>query len=218
MKNTPVIATHKIIIFIVFICAAIMTSLFIFQLRNKPVRPEYSNDVRTLFPVPRDLKPFNLVSGDNQAFTQQNLYRHWTLIFFGFTHCSNVCPTTLEMISRAYPELKKQFPNLQVVLVSLDPDRDTPQALAQYTRTFNPDFIGTTGKLAELRKLQSQMGVYSAPDPATVSDKGYQIQHTASIMLINPQGQWAGLYKFGLQPKQFATAFSESVRLLDQTS
>lgn len=212
MQKIPTIPTHQIIIFVVFICAALITSLFLFHLREKPVpQINLGQDVGMIFPVPRDIKSFELTTTNNQKFTQQNLYQHWTLLFFGFTHCLSVCPTTLDVLNRAYRELHKTYPNLQVVLVSLDPDRDAKEILAKYTHSFNSDFIGVSGKIQELRKLQSQLGIFSAREYSS-SGNNYQINHTSSILLINPQGQWAGLFKFGLTPKQLSLAFTESVK------
>lgn len=210
--KTQTFSTHKIIVLVVFICAAIMTSLFVFHLQHKPAQPLLSSNDGTLFPVPRDIKTFELTTGDKK-FTQNNFNGHWTLLFFGFTHCSNVCPATLDMMNRAYTKLHTQIPNLQVVLVTLDPDRDTSETLANYTQSFNPNFIGVTGKIKDVRKLQSQLGIYSARD-ASSPEKNYQIEHTSSIMLINPQGKWAGLFRFGMNPDQFANLVKESVRTL----
>lgn len=212
MSNQTAFSNNKIIVLVVFTCVAIMTSLFIFHLQHKPKPLQLSSDHGTLFPVPRDLKAFELITGDKK-FSQKDFNGHWTLLFFGFTHCSNVCPATLDMMNRAYTTLHEQIPNLQVVLVSLDPERDTADKLASYTRSFNPDFIGVTGEIKDIRKLQSQLGVYSARDASTTDDN-YQIEHTSSIMLINPQGKWAGLFRFGIKPDEFAKVVKESVDTL----
>lgn len=209
MQTTPTVSTNKIIVILVFICAAIMTSLFLFHLQNQPVNNVKSDDM-LLFPAPRDLQTFKLVTADNKPFTVTNLRGHWTLLFFGFTHCASVCPTTLAMMGKAYEKLHPNYRNLQVVLVSLDPDRDTPAALKRYTSNYNKDFIGVTGKINELRKFQSQFGVFSEVDAA--SGNNYQIRHTPSILLVNPEGKYAGLFKYGLSPEQFATLFSANVK------
>lgn len=206
MKN------NKIIFFTVFICAAIMSSLFIFHLRQAPVRTTLNNDYGLIFPASREIKPFSLVSSDEKKFGLQDLTGHWTLMFFGFTHCAQVCPDTLGVIGKVYPQLHTTFPNLQVVLISVDPARDTTDALKQYTNTFNKDFLAATGKINEVRKLQSQLGIYSEQD--NNSSSNYQIQHTPSILLINPKGQWAGLIKYGLTPSQFSQAVTDSIKSL----
>lgn len=209
MQNNQTVAIHKIILFVVFISAAIMTSLFIFHLRHPAEKAAISPDEGLLFSVAREIKPFDLLSADQQKFSQQNFLHHWTLLFFGFTHCASICPTTLDLMSRAYGELHEKYPSLQVVLISLDPDRDTPEKLSKYTHSFHPDFIGVTGKIQDIRKLQSQLGIFSARED---SSSNYQIQHTPSIMLINPEGKWAGVYKNGMNPKQLASAFESSMK------
>jgi protein SCO1/2 len=137
-------------------------------------------------------------------------------MFFGFTHCSSVCPVTLEMMSKAYPELHQAFPDLQVVLVSLDPERDDKATLKKYTQSFHPDFIGISGKIESVRKLQGQLGVYSAPDSANAQNGDYQLQHTSSIMLISPEGRWVGMFKFGLPPEEFKQAVSNAIKTVQQ--
>lgn len=196
MNRTPIISNQKIIFFVVFVCAALMSSLFIYHSSQKPVAT-LSPDVGLIFPAPREIKTFELAATNNQAFTDKNLRGHWTLLFFGFTHCSSICPTTLDVLNRVYTDLQTQYPTLQVALISVDPTRDTIPSLKTYVETYNPAFIGVTGKLPELRKLQSQLGIYAAPDDAANSN--YQIQHTSSVLLINPQGKWSGLFKYGLK-------------------
>lgn len=186
-----------------------MSSVFIYHLNQPTPKTNFSNDNAMLFPEPREIKPFTLVSGDQQKFDLKNFYGHWNLVFFGFTHCSEVCPTTFTTISQAYPQLKVVDPKLRVVLVSVDPDRDTPESLLKYATNFNPEFQGVTGKINEIRQLQSQLGIYSARDDSTGNN--YQINHTSSILLINPQGKWAGTIRYGLTPDQFAQAFKEVV-------
>lgn len=208
--TTTKMSTNKIFVLLVFLCAAIMTSLFVFRLSHKAAPVAMSKDSGILFPTPRDINKFSLVSADEQKFSQQNLLGHWTLLFFGFTHCSSICPTTLDMLQRAYNKLHTSYPTLQVVLISLDPERDTPTALAKYTHAFNPDFIGVSGKIQDLRKLQSQFGIYSERDTNT-DQTNYQIQHTGSILLINPQGKWVGLFNANLNPTQFIQAFTNGV-------
>jgi protein SCO1/2 len=209
-KSSP-LSNNNIIFLLLIVIGALFTFQFIYHWQTKKTPPSIPPDVGLVFTVPRDIKPFELVSTDFKKFTQQNLYQHWTLLFFGFTHCSSICPTTLDMINRAYPELQKAYPNLQVVLISLDPERDSLDALSKYTRSFNPAFIGVSGKIQELRKLQSQFGIFSSRENVMQAKPGsetnYQIEHSSSILLIGPQGKWTGLFKYGTSPKQFSDAF-----------
>ena len=208
--TNPIISTHKIIAFVVFICASLITSLFVYHITQKNAPSQLSSDIGMLFPAPRDIKSFELVTANQQPFTEKDFYHHWTLVFFGFTHCSSICPTTLDTIKRVYPALHAHYPNLRVALVSIDPERDTPESLSQYVRRYNPEFLGITGNIQNIRKLQSQLGVYSARD--NTSSTNYQIQHTSSILLINPHGKWVGLFKYGLKPDDLKKGIEISLR------
>jgi protein SCO1/2 len=242
------ISTQKIIAFLVFICAALMASLFIYHSNQKPERPIISPDIGIIFPLPRDIKSFELMSTEQKKFTEKDFYHHWTLLFFGFTHCASICPSSLDVMNRVYTKLHDKYPNLNVVFVSVDPERDNLAKLTSYTQQYNPAFLGLTGKIQAIRKLQSQVGVYSGLDNSlnsvanTATDsaannsagtnsaapnslgahasvlnsaaaKNYQIQHTASIMLIDPQGKWAGLFKFGIKPDELANGFETAANL-----
>jgi protein SCO1/2 len=211
MNNTPTISNNKIIIFVVFICAALMSSLFIYHASQKQMQPLPEN-VGMTFSAPRDIKSFSLLTEADQAYTEKNFRGHWTLLFFGFTHCANICPTTLDVLNRVYTKLKPTISNLQVSLISVDPERDTPSILANYVHSYNSEFRGVTGKISELRKLQSQLGIYSARDEQSGND--YQVQHTSSILLINPQGKWAGLFKYGLPPEVLTDGIQKAIRAL----
>ncbi|HTM64641.1 MAG TPA: SCO family protein, partial [Gammaproteobacteria bacterium] len=214
MQREPGIATYKLITFIVFVMAALVTSLFVYHSSHQEKEVVTDNGNTMLLPVGRDLKNVALISADSKDFTERDFRNHWTLLFFGFTHCSSVCPVTMEMISKAYPDLHQDIPNLQVVLVSLDPVRDDKATLKKYTQSFNPDFIGVSGKIEDVHKLQSQLGVYSAKDDNSGSN--YQLNHTASIMLVNPEGKWVGMFKFGMNEKEFSAAVKSGVNSLNR--
>ena len=101
----------------------------------------------TLLTPPRPLPEFELIDQDGSPFTQAQLRGHWSVLFFGFTHCPDVCPTTLGVLAKARQELSDLPDELQphVVLVSVDPKRDTPQQLASYVKFFDSSFTGVTG-------------------------------------------------------------------------
>lgn len=205
-------STHKTISLLVIVCALIMSSLFAYRIQQNNHSKAYASEHATRFPVGRDIKPFKLITSKQQPFTQKDFRNHWTLLFFGFTHCASVCPTTLDMLAHAYDQLIALEPNLQVVFISLDPTRDSTQKLDEYTKHFHPRFIGVTGKISEIRKLQAELHIYSEKDANTANNE-YQIQHTSSILLINPQGEWAGLFSFGMKPEQFANEFKMATNL-----
>lgn len=210
MSKSSTLSTQKIFMVLIFASAALMASVFVFSMRQKQIPQVYNTDTALIFPTPREIKPFKLNFSTKDTFTQKNFYDHWTLLFFGFTQCSQVCPTTLDLLNRVYPQLQTAYPNLQVVLISLDPERDTPETVQKYARQFNPAFLGATGKVQDLRILQSQLGIYSGRDNS--SDMNYQINHTSSILLIDPQGRWNGMFKYGMNPTDFIQTFNDAMQ------
>lgn len=216
MDNAQKSSVAKICTVLAFACTAIMTSVIVFHLNHKNDTPALANDNSIIFPAGRDITDFSLVTTKETVFTPKNLQQHWTLLFFGFTHCPNVCPTTLSMLGKAYQTLHEHYPDLQIVLVSLDPERDNIPSLAQYTANFNPNIIGVSGNIQELRKLQSQLGIFS--ERSIGDDAHYSLQHTASILLINPHGKWVGMFKFGLTTEAFITEFNANIKQLTKTA
>lgn len=143
-----------------------------------------------LWPDPPVVPPLKLTRDDGTSFTLDDLRGKWTLMFFGFTHCPDVCPTTMEILAQVHTILKKTPPYAsrgQVVFVSVDPDRDTPAQLAQYVHYFHHDFIGATGPEAELKPLAQALGVLFMK----VAEGGpdYTVDHSAGVFFIDPAGR-----------------------------
>ncbi len=219
MQNRkPVVANYIIFIAVGLVCAALMASLFIYRGNHKANNGLINTDTSMVMTMGREINAIDLERTDSKPFTNRDLLSHWTLMFFGFTNCNSICPVTMDMMSKAYPSLHTQFPNLQVVLVSLDPERDNKAALHKYTTSFHPDFIGVSGKIESVRKLQGNLGIYSARDNSTEKSGNYQLQHTASIMLISPEGKWVGMIKFGLSPAVFEKSVSDAITEVTKVS
>lgn len=146
-----------------------------------------------ILPRAKPIQDFALIDQNKQAFTLNNLKNKWSLIFIGYTHCPDVCPTalsTLKQVSQLMQAQKLQTP--QIIFISVDPERDTPDILAEYVNYFNKDFIGLTGTLEELKKLTTQLSVSFAKAPGAsgdISQDDYLMDHSSSFMLINPQGK-----------------------------
>ncbi|TKB56250.1 SCO family protein [Ferrimonas aestuarii] len=144
-------------------------------------------------PEPRLIKDFQLVDEQGQAFTQAQLTGQWTLLFMGFTSCPDVCPSTLARLTSIYPAVSKDMP-VQVVLLSVDPQRDQGQKLKDYIQYFNPEFKAVTGEHAQLYALSRNLGlVYAMVD--LPDGQGYSVDHSADIVLINPQGQLEAIFR-----------------------
>lgn len=151
----------------------------------------------TVLPNPRVIRPFNLTDNHHQPFTNTNLKGHWTLMFFGFTNCGYVCPTTLAELNKMVINLKKQVPPdliPQVVLVSVDPERDTVARLNDYVKSFNATFLGVRTDLANTTALANQMSVVFSKVQMPNGD--YSINHSAEIMLLDPHGNLRAFFSY----------------------
>lgn len=197
---------QKIMFLLAFLCAGIMASLFVYRISHQEMPTVLVDGEATLFKAPRDIKDFELITSHNKPFTQKNLIGRWSMLFFGFTHCATICPATLTKLDLAHPKLHSLDPRLQIVFISLDPERDSLAKLNQFLGRYRTDFIGVTGKIQNVRKLQSQFGIYAEPDTKTAGDN-YQLIHTASIILIDPRGRFAGIFSADIKPEQLVEAF-----------
>lgn len=139
----------------------------------------------TVLKTPRALAQARLLNENGDAVTTDSLRGQWHLLFAGFTSCPDVCPTTLSLLNRVVEPLGAEAP-LRVMLLSVDPERDTPKKMKPYLAAFNPRFGGLTGDANELQTLRSSLGLLAAQVP---QDKGYTIDHSSSLVLLNPEAQ-----------------------------
>ena len=163
----------------------------------------------TLLPSAKAIADFQLTDQHGKPFTRNNLVGKWSFAFFGYTHCPDVCPTSLSMLAQVMKKLE-QNDNLdtkpQVVFVSVDPERDTPELLAQYLPYFNPDFIGVTGDPQQLLLLTRQLGIMYGKAPGDNADD-YLVDHSASIILFDPDGNFLALFGMPHDPDLIAQEF-----------
>ena len=158
-----------------------------------------------LFDTPRDPGAFLLTDHHGMPFTRNALTNRWTLIFFGFTHCPDICPTTLAELAELKAQLIDTEANdLQVVMLTVDPARDTPARLADYVPYFHPDFLGVTGEFADILSVAQRL---NAPfRKVSEPNGGYQMEHSANVMLMNPRGDYHGFFRAPLDiPKMRVT-------------
>ena len=144
----------------------------------------------TWLPQPRPVPEVSLIDQSGKPFTTRSLEGHPTLMFFGFTHCPDVCPTTLARLAQVVKVAN--VPDLKVLLVSVDPERDTPQLLEHYVHAFSPDFGGVTGKPEEIQRLAKEFGVAIAK--VDLGGGEYTVDHSAVVMLLNRRGQRVALF------------------------
>lgn len=131
---------------------------------------------------------FTLTGPDGEPVVADELRGKPVLLFFGFTNCPHVCPTTLARLAVLMKKLGPQAQDLQVVFVTVDPDRDTPEAMKNYTAAFGPWLLGLSGPAEELKRLRESYGVYAAMDSSD-SKGNYNVMHTSVVFAFDKNGK-----------------------------
>lgn len=191
---------NRIVLTIIMLCAfgAFTTGLFVSQHLNKTKQIDASQFHGTLLNQPREIEQFALTGTDNARFDNHSLQGKWTMIFFGFTNCGYLCPTTMAELARMYTLLEKEkvSPLPKVVMISIDPERDTLEGLKKYSTAFNANFYAARGEDEAVRKMSREMGIaYGKVALATsTSPNNYDVQHSGAVMLFNPQGQLSAFF------------------------
>jgi protein SCO1/2 len=150
----------------------------------------------SLYPQARALPNFQLIDHNNQPFTSAKLIGHWSLVFVGYTYCPDICPTTLADLKNVYPELQK-IPTdspIQVILLSVDPKRDTSERLNDYINFFHSDFIAVSGEHSQLFPLVRAMGMMYSMSEST-DNPNYLVDHSSSVVVVSPKAQVIGRFK-----------------------
>lgn len=182
-------------VYIIIAVIAVILGLFFNKLMSPRVlsQQELMANGAVVFDKPRIIKDFELVNQHKQPFTLEDLQGKWSVVFFGFTACPDICPTTLATLSRWYKTLDSDIAEqTQVLMVSVDPARDTPEQLKSYMEHFNPGFIGVTGEFLTIKRLSDNLNV--AFNKVTLDDD-YTIDHSGHLVLVNPYGHYHGLFK-----------------------
>lgn len=148
----------------------------------------------TVLHPPRALAPFELMDHQATPFTHKALQGAWSFLFFGYTHCPDICPTTLYLFKGLAQKLPVQEGAAPVhfIFVSVDPQRDTPEHLAKYVRNFHPEFIGVTGAERAIADFTRQLGIVYQ----RVGDgPHYAVDHSGYVVLTDPQGHWRAVFR-----------------------
>jgi protein SCO1 len=153
------------------------------------------------------------------ALGREGLLGGWHLLFFGYTRCPDICPATLGMMRQLDARLAKQPAErpIDFVFVSVDPARDTPQVLKDYLQWFSPRFIGLTGPQEELARLAASLGVaFIPPGEDADGDGEYVVDHSAVILLLDPQARLVGLYQPPFSPEALESEVRTGIQFLSQ--
>lgn len=154
-----------------------------------------------LLPQSRSLPSLSMSDQNGAPVAVDEFKGKWTLVFFGYTYCPDICPTTLAQLRDIRTKLPQEaVHNMRVVLVSVDPDRDTPQQLKQYLGYFDPRYIGLTAPVADIQKLASALSIPFIP--ADTSKPGYTVDHSGNLALIGPDGRQRGFIRSPLNAQK----------------
>ena len=157
----------------------------------------------TELPAPSRLPEFSLLDQNGNHVDASVFEGQWDLVFFGFTHCPDICPITLQVLSDARRQLADagHSPLPRIVLVSVDPERDTPEALGNYVAAFGEDNLGITGELQELKKLTSVLGIFF--QKAASDSEYYSVDHSSVVVVIDPDGRYRAVFSSPHKPSNF---------------
>ncbi|MDG4597944.1 MAG: SCO family protein [Candidatus Contendobacter sp.] len=198
----------KLIILILAGALALGLGLWLGQTLVRPsVEPPAISGI--LFPEPKAIEDFTLSDQTGQPFHRDRFLGKWTFLYFGYTYCPDVCPLTLVELAKVQRQLAQN--NLDgdtaYLLISVDPERDTPQRLGEYTRYFNPKFTGATGTPEELNKLARQFGVIYMRAPDSENKANYSIDHSSTVIVIDPDARLHAIFTPPHQPETMVSDF-----------
>jgi len=189
----------------------VMTYFRITATPDETLSAEQLREVGALvYDEPVSLKPFALQDHKGASFSNASLNGKWTLIFFGFTSCPDICPLTLTELRQFYTKLEggPVAADTQVVMVSVDPARDTTEALANYMGSFHESFLGVNGDYDDIAAFARQLFIAHSPPPVVSNEQAghdmasmdsYDIDHSGNVLIINPQGEYVGFFDAAIQ-------------------
>jgi len=180
----------KNLIFGILLGSALAAGIFVATKVTTPAEPRSA----FILPMPSELPDFSLLDQTGAVVTADTFRGQWDLVFFGFTNCPDICPTTLQTLANAKRELVATGADTlpRIVLVSVDPERDTPELLGQYVDYFGDDNLAVTGTLEEIKKLTDALGIYF--EKAPTEDGNYGVDHSAAVLVIDPKGEFLALF------------------------
>lgn len=182
---------------------------------SKPGRP----DIQGFFwPEQKALQPFEMVSHNNQPFDLGDLQGRWTILFFGYTFCPDICPVTMSVLRESMAQYREMAPaelaDLDVAFISVDGERDTPAQLAGYIRFYDESWMAASGSREQVDSLAGQLGVPYEIDDHEPGDANYLVSHSGTLFLISPDGTLASLFSPPFDPAQLAAQVLEIRRFM----
>ncbi|CAF5222951.1 unnamed protein product, partial [Rotaria magnacalcarata] len=164
--------------------------------------------------------PFSLITHEKKPITDKDFHGQWLLIYFGFTHCPDICPEELEKLAEVTEILRKQKSkhkhSFQPIFVSVDPERDTPELVSQYIKDYSPHFIGLTGTRDQVAEMCKHYRVYFSQGPKVGDD--YIVDHAIIMYLINPNGDFVDYYGRNKNAKEVSSAIEQHMNAFKETN
>jgi len=211
--------TFNFRIWIMATLVAVMSAtagVILWKMTQARQQPAYSTLI--VLPEPRRIDDFALHDDHGQLFSLEQLRGHWTLMFFGFTNCPDVCPTALYELQNLKRLLEEKTDNdsevPRVLFVSVDPERDSAEKLNQYLSYFDPEFIGVTGAHEQLQPFTRQAGIAYHIENHEAGATGYAVDHSSGILLFNPDGRLQGVFP---APHQAESMADDLLTLLEKS-
>ena len=202
-------------IYLAFVLVAVLSAgagFVLWQATQKEQPPQQATLL--VLSQAREIPDFELLDQDGAAFGLEQLKGKWSLLFFGFTHCPDICPSTLYDLSQLDRQLADSGGDSsrhQVLFVSVDPERDTPQRLKDYVGYFSPEFIAVTGEHGAMEPLTRKLGIAYRVEQHEDGAADYSVDHSASILLVNPDGRLHGVFP---SPHDVAAMADEMQKLI----
>lgn len=205
MTNNLQQKNHKSAFLIILAVAITMVIVYFGVFNHQKPNGTHVKINGVFLPEAKDVADFQLIDNHGNLLTKKTLQGHWTMMFFGFTNCSYICPTTLAALNKMYKTLQQELPDNQlpqVLFVTVDPDRDTVQRLNSYMNSFNSHFIGAREKNdLDTEELEKQMHVVAIKTP-THDKKNYNVDHSAEIIVLNPSTKVQAFMSYPHQPEE----------------
>ncbi len=205
-----------------WLALAALVAGILFASFTKSPRQAPTLEAATLLTPPKAVAPQGLVDHLGQPFELPQLEGHYSFIFFGYTHCPDICPATLYQFKRvakilqANPDLYKRT---RFILVSIDPQRDSSKQLAEYVSYYHPDFIGVTGPEKNIKTFSRQMGViYERREAENKDSDNYIVDHSSAILMTNPKGQLQVVFSAPHNAESLAKDYQAIYRFLEDES
>jgi protein SCO1/2 len=159
----------------------------------------------TLIDPPHSVEDFTLTDQQGQAFRLSDERKRLALIYFGYTYCPDVCPMTLADMVRVKQILRSKADAVTFLMITVDPERDTPEVLGRRLAVFDPTFVGLTGDKAQLQRVWNDFGVYVEREETQGSATGYLMAHSASLYLVDQHKRLQMVFPFGAMPEAIAS-------------